>query len=262
MEINKIYNMDFRRAMKELPHIDLVVTDPPYNIGFKYNSYEDKKSGDKYIEMLSHFEDMPVAMIHYPEETMRYLVPALGVPNEVCAWCYNSNLPKQFRLINFFNVKVDFNKVKQPYKNPTDKRVKKLIDNGSKGTRMYDWFSDIQMVKNVSKEKNHPCPIPISLIERIILLTTNEGDTVMDPFMGSGTTALACKNTNRNFIGFEIDKMYYDIACERLEVYNTTSNPKSSNVTSATSARLDNVKSISVIKESFKDNENKFSISV
>lgn len=217
IEINNIYNMDFKDAIDKLPKIDLVATDPPYNIGFKYNSYEDKMTDEEYIEMLSTFQNMPVAIIQYPEETMQYIVPALGVLNEVCAWCYNSNLPRQFRLINFYDVDVDFNKVKQPYKNPNDKRIKKLIENGSEGTRMYDWFNDIQIVKNVSKEKTeHPCPVPVKLMERIILLTTNEGDTVLDPFMGSGTTAIACINTNRNYIGFEIDEKYYNIALERI----------------------------------------------
>ena len=113
---------------------------------------------------------------------------------------------------------MDFNKVKQPYKNPNDKRVKKLIDAGSKGTRSYDWFNDIQLVKNVSKEKNiHPCPVPIKLMERIILLTTNENDLVVDPFMGCGTTAMAAINTNRRYIGFEIDKTYFDYSLERIE---------------------------------------------
>ena len=220
LEVNKIYNMDFREAIEkyELPNINLVATDPPYNIGFKYNEYKDVMEDDDYINMLSELQKFPTAIIHYPEEMMKYVVPALGIPDEVCAWCYNSNLPRQFRLINFYDVKVDFNKVKQPYKNPNDKRVKKLIENGSQGTRLYDWFSDIQIVKNVSKEKTgHPCPVPVALMERIILLTTNEGDIVMDPFMGSGTTAIACMNTNRNYIGFEIDKQYYDIAINRVD---------------------------------------------
>lgn len=52
--------------------------------------------------------------------------------------------------------------------------------------------------------------------ERIILLTTNKGDTVLDPFMGSGTTAIACINTKRNYIGFEIDKDYYLSSLERI----------------------------------------------
>ena len=213
--------MDFREAFDNnlLPHIDLIATDPPYNINFKYNSYKDSMTDEEYIEMLNYFEEYPTAIIQYPEETMQYIVPAMGVPDEVCAWCYNSNLPRQFRLINFYNTKVDFNKVKQPYKNPKDKRIKELIAKGSKGTRLYDWFSDIQLVKNVSKEKTgHPCPIPVALMERIILLTTNEGDTVCDPFIGGGTTAIACLNTNRNFIGFEIDPIYYDIAKERVGI--------------------------------------------
>lgn len=217
LEINKIYNMDFRIGFKQLPNINMIVTDPPYNIKFKYNEYTDDMSDEEYIKMISEFKNIPTAIIHYPEETMKYIVPAMGIPNEVIVWCYNSNLPKQSRLINFYNIIPDFKKVKQPYKNPTDKRVKKLIDNGSEGTRLYDWFSDIQLVKNVSKQKNHPCPVPIELMKRIILLTTNENDLVCDPFMGSGTTAIACFETNRNFIGFESNKEYFDIAESRIK---------------------------------------------
>lgn len=133
--------------------VKVCVTYPPYNIGFNYNLYNDTMSENDYIEMLEELNPLPLAIIHYPEEAMKYFIPVFGVPDEVCAWCYNSNLPRQFRLINFYGAKVDFNKVKQPYKNPNDKRVRKLIENGSKRTRMYDWFSDIQIVKNVSKEK-------------------------------------------------------------------------------------------------------------
>lgn len=218
LELNKIYNDKFQNYLDELPKIDMVITDPPYNIKFKYNEYKDAMTEVDYIKMIGLFKNMPLAIIHYPEETMRYFVPALGVPDEVAIWCYNSNLPKQSRLINFYNSDVDFKKVTQPYKNPNDKRVKKLIEEGKTGTRLYDWFNDIQLVKNVSKEKsNHPCPVPVKLIERIILLTTNEGDTVLDPFMGSGTTAIACLNTNRKYIGFEIDKDYYDESLIRIE---------------------------------------------
>lgn len=219
LEINKIYNMDFIDGLDLIKDkINLIATDPPYNINFKYNIYEDNLCEDEYIEMLCEFQNLPLAIIHYPEETMKYFVSALGVPDEVVAWCYNSNISRQFRLINFYNCKVDFNKVKQPYKNPNDKRIKKLIEKGSKGTRMYDWFNDIQLVKNVSKEKTeHPCQVPVELMERIILLTTNEGDLVVDPFMGSGTTAIACINTNRNFIGFEIDEKYCEIAKNRIK---------------------------------------------
>jgi len=203
--------MDFRHGFEhfDLSDVKLFLTDPPYNINFSYDGYGDNLSDQEYIELISNFNNLPLAIIHYPEETIKWIAPALGVPDEVVVWCYNSNIGRQSRLINFYNIKPDFKKVKQSYKNPNDKRVKKLIENGSEGTRLYDWFSDIQLVKNVSKEKaNHPCPVPVKLMERIIILTTDEGDLVCDPFMGSGTTALAAKNTKRNYIGFEQSEQY------------------------------------------------------
>jgi site-specific DNA-methyltransferase (adenine-specific) len=218
MDFNKIYNCDFRENIEILDKVDLIVTDPPYNINFKYNSYKDKKNEKEYMEMLSEFKNKKLAIIHYPEETMKYFVPSIGVPKEVIVWCYNSPLPRQSRLINFYNLDVNFNNVKQEYKNMKDKRIIEKIKSGSEGARIYDWFNDIQYVKNVSKEKSfHPCPIPIKLVERIILLTTKENDLVLDPFMGSGTTAIACMNTNRRYIGFEIDKFYYDNSLERIK---------------------------------------------
>ena len=215
----EIYNEDFRSKLSDINEDFIIITDPPYNIGFKYNSYSDNLPDEEYIELIANFKNHKLAIIHYPEETMKYFVPALGVPDEVNVWAYNSNLPgRHSRLINYYNTKPDYNKVLQPYKNPNDKRVKTQIEKGRKGVRSYDWFSDIQLVKNVSKKKyNHPCPVPVKLMERIILLTTNEGDLVVDPFMGSGTTGIACQKTNRNFIGFELDETYFNIAKERLE---------------------------------------------
>lgn len=62
----------------------------------------------------------------------------------------------------------------------------------------------------------HSCEKPISLLEDLITELTNEGDTVFDCFMGSGSTGVACVNTNRNFIGIELDPNYYQIATERI----------------------------------------------
>lgn len=216
--------MNFKEGIKNIKEPFTIVTDPPYNINFKYNQYKDKLVDSEYIELISNLRGNPMAIIHYPEESMKYFVPTFGVPDEVVVWAYNSNLPRQSRLINFYGIDVDFNKVKQPYKNPKDKRVKKLIEQGSEGTRSYDWFSDIQLVKNVSKEKNiHPCPVPVKLMERIIMLATNENDLIVDPFMGCGTTAIAAMNTNRRYIGFEIDKTYFEHSLERIEEYKGVS---------------------------------------
>lgn len=62
----------------------------------------------------------------------------------------------------------------------------------------------------------HPTVKPIQLIEYLISLVSNEGDVILDPFMGSGTTGIACRNLNRSFIGFEIFEDYYDIAVQRI----------------------------------------------
>ena len=67
-----------------------------------------------------------------------------------------------------------------------------------------------------AKKIGHPSPFPVELVERIIKVGSFVGDTVLDPFMGSGTTGIACKNSNRNFIGIELDEDYFKIAEKRI----------------------------------------------
>jgi len=67
-----------------------------------------------------------------------------------------------------------------------------------------------------NKKRCHPAQYPEHLAQDHIISWTNEGDTVLDPFMGSGTTGVACKNLNRNFIGIELDAEYYEIAKKRI----------------------------------------------
>jgi site-specific DNA-methyltransferase (adenine-specific) len=64
---------------------------------------------------------------------------------------------------------------------------------------------------------DHPTPKPVPLMERMIGVSTDDGQTILDPFMGSGTTGVACMNLGRKFIGIEIEKKYFDIACERID---------------------------------------------
>lgn len=67
---------------------------------------------------------------------------------------------------------------------------------------------------------NHPTIKPLDLVKKHLLHSTNENDVVLDPFLGSGTTAMACKELKRQYIGFEIDKDYYNIAKDRLNGIN------------------------------------------
>lgn len=214
-----IYQCDFRDVIGELSKDLLVVTDPPYNINFKYDEYKDNLSEDKYIDMINALTKFNrVIICQYPVQTMQYVVPALGVPDAVVAWCYNSNIPNRFRLISFYGCKPDYSREKQKYKNPTDKRVSKLIENGSDGTNLYEWWNDIQLVKNVSKEKTiHPCPVPERLQRRIINLVYRPNDIVFDPFAGCFTTLKMAKDLGLASIGCELSTEYIMEGIKRLE---------------------------------------------
>lgn len=190
--------------------VDALISDPPYGIGFKYDGEYKDNGGDEYQDLLRIFIGKPSVLLQYPEETMRYFVPLLGVPDDCVAWCYNSNTNRQFRLWSFFGLKPNFNAYRVKPKNPTDKRV-------SESVRSYDWFDDLQQVKNVSDEKTeHPCQISVAQMERIVLLS--QARTVCDPFMGSGSTGVACVKHGIEFIGIEREPKYFDIACDRIEM--------------------------------------------
>lgn len=85
------------------------------------------------------------------------------------------------------------------------------------------WINNIGDSKTVHKFNNiigakiHPTEKPVGLIEFYVKNSSNPNDVVLDPFMGSGTTGVACVNTNRNFIGMELDEKYFKIAKERIE---------------------------------------------
>tara|TARA_R110000737_G_scaffold223945_1_gene238862 strand:- start:375 stop:1103 length:729 start_codon:yes stop_codon:yes gene_type:complete len=80
-------------------------------------------------------------------------------------------------------------------------------------------ITNIKCVHNSSKDKvNHPTQKPVELCEYLVKTYTNEGDVVLDMTMGSGTTGVACKNENRDFVGIEMDETYYDISSKRLQM--------------------------------------------
>lgn len=72
-------------------------------------------------------------------------------------------------------------------------------------------------VDNIIGNKLHPCEKPVDLLKFYIENSSNEGSIVLDPFMGSGSTAIACKELNRKYIGYEIDKEYYNIINKRIK---------------------------------------------
>ena len=242
MEINKIYNIDCRELMKNIPDetVDLIITDPPFNIGKKYNGeYNDNKKFEEYLDWCHSWLDEchrilknegSMYLFNYPENNA-YLKIYLDKKMKFRRWLTwhyptntghsKKNYTRTQHSILFYTKgdKYPFNKneIVQPYKNPTDKRIKKLIEGGKKGTGPYDVFN-FNIVKNVSKEKTiHICQLPVKLIEILIKASSNRGDLVFDPFMGSGTTAVAAKKNRRDYIGCDISKDYCNVAEERLK---------------------------------------------
>jgi DNA modification methylase len=212
----EIIHADYRDVIKDL-QFDYIITDPPYNINYKYNNYKDNLSQDEYVKLLQPLKEYKVAMIHHIIPVIKHFcIPNDITPTDNIVWSYPSNIGRQHRDILFFNVKPNMKNVGMPYKNPTDKRIKKRIEEG-KERKLTTCFDDIHLVKNVSKEKvkDFTNQIPISLYERIIKLISKEGDTILDPFAGTGGLAIACKNTNRKCI--LIEQNHIDILKRRLE---------------------------------------------
>ena len=224
-----IYNEDCQDILPHiLENIDrkkvIFVSDPPFNIGYHYNSYKDNLNEEEYYECLeSIFGEDSCVIIHYPEQLYKFSFQIGKFPDKVISWVYNSNTGKQHRDIAFFGVKPDMGKVRQPYKNPNDKRIRERVARGCKGAKLYDWWN-INQVKNVSKEKTkHPCQMPLEVMKNIVGILPDDC-IIIDPFMGSGTTGLAViemneqQGVNRSFIGIELDKEYYEIAKNRLNL--------------------------------------------
>lgn len=194
----------------------VIVTDPPFNIGYHYKGFRDRLPEAEYYAMLADITDgVPAVIIHYPEQMHKLSIAKGEAPERVVSWTYNSNTAKQHRDVAFYGVKPDFNRVKQPYKNQNDKRIKRLMAEG-RGARLYDWWQ-INQVKNTTRGKSaHPCQMPIEVMDRIVGILP-DGIGVIDPFLGSGTTAVACRKRGVPFIGYEVVHEYAEIARKRIE---------------------------------------------
>lgn len=117
---------------------------------------------------------------------------------------------------------------KQPTYNPQFTKGKPYVCKSGKGSSNYGEQISVVTVNNgerypvdvlefdYDKVKYHPTQKPVALMEYLIKTYTNEGDTVLDNCMGSGTTGVACKRLNRNFIGIELDEKYFNIAKDRI----------------------------------------------
>lgn len=226
--------------------IDLIVTSPPYDDLRIYNGYHfDFENIAKELYRIT--KDGGVVVWNVNDKTKNgtksltsfkqaIIFNDIGFNiNDVMIWKKTNPMPqvKQPRYNQCFEYMFIFSKGKPKTFNPimvdcksADKQYKSTCKKITQGKeRVYKEFNiNKQKVSDniwefaVSQNKtNHPAVFPLELPLKHILSWTNENDIVLDPFMGSGTTMIACVKTNRHYIGFDISKEYYDIASERIE---------------------------------------------
>lgn len=225
-ELNKIYNEDCYQAIKKIPDksIDLIVTDPPYEIetkGGNTNIGKSLKVGMcKELEQLEIIDGIDTQIL---DEYMR----VLKKPN-IYIWC---NKKQVLEYLEYFVKKhqCSFEIMVWIKTNPTplcggnyliDKEFCLYFRKGFKLNTRFETASTYWITSKNKYDKDsfeHPTIKPLEIIKTLIENSSKEADVVLDTFMGSGTTAVACKELNRNFIGFEIDKKYCEVACNRLK---------------------------------------------
>jgi site-specific DNA-methyltransferase (adenine-specific) len=206
--LNTIIHGDCLEVMADIPggSIDCTITDPPYGIGYEYTSYDDT------IENL-----MFITEHIFPEiiRVSKRVVTFCGVQN---VWLY----PQADWIMSYsWNTTAKYGKYGYNQWQPILLYGKDIKGFGSvngvlkSDSVKFSGGAGIGFLADY-KDKNHPCPKPLNVMELLVRRFTNECETVLDPFIGSGTTAIACINTGRNYIGIEKDKGYYDIACKRI----------------------------------------------
>lgn len=198
---------DCLELLKALPDkcVDAVVTDPPYGLGFPYASYDDTDANLRALVGAFMPECVRVArrVVVTPGNTNIDKYPK---PLWHGAWTWDTTTARgalgwsQWQPILFYGEDVY--------------RGTKSRDGVLKSDRIH--FSGGQAKHEKTSGMGHCCPKPVAFMDKLIRRFTTKGETILDPFAGSGTTGVACVQTGRNFIGFEIDQSYCEIAKKRI----------------------------------------------
>jgi adenine-specific DNA-methyltransferase len=246
----KIYIGDCRSVIKKLSDnsISSAITSPPYNIGKNYGKYKDKVSLDEWKELI---KEVFILLKKKLKKNGSFFLNVSPVPNNktkeiipldaICyfigketgfylrnsiVWHFNNmqncsnRLSGRWEKILWFvndinNYIFNLDDVRIPYITKNDKRLDP--DGGRNPTDV--WYFD--RVNNMTKKKLNiqdiPTMYPKPMIERIIRMSSNKGDTILDPFVGSGTTLLAAESLGRKGIGIDIDKKYKKVIQSRLK---------------------------------------------
>jgi len=224
--------------------IDLIVTSPPYDIDVKYQNYDDNLPYDQYLDFTRKWLSN-VRSLTRPDGRLCLNIPLdknKGGQQSVCAdittiakevgWKYHSTIIWNEQNISRRTAWGSWMSASAPYViTPVEtilvmykNRWKKIQKGKSDITRdeFIQWTNGVWNFSGESKTKiGHPAPFPIELPKRCIKLFSFQGETVLDPFLGSGTTLIACLQTHRVGIGVEINREYCQLAAERLKQQRT-----------------------------------------
>lgn len=234
LEINKIYNEDCIIGMKEIEDksIDMILCDLPYGttsckwdiiIPFEslWKQYE-RIIKDNGAIVLTASQPFTSELIHSNINLFRYEI--IWEKEQATNFMFLKNQIGKIHenILVFYKKQPTYNpqmiQVNKPSHSGTKNKVESHNLNGGEPKRegATDRYPTSIIKFNRDRTKLHPTQKPVELCEYLIKTYANEGETVLDNCMGSGTTAIACINTNRNYIGFELDENYHKIANERI----------------------------------------------
>ena len=239
METNQVIRGNCIDVMKEIDSgsIDLIFADPPFNIGIKYATHNDKMSYDDYYKWCEQW----ITETHRVLKSTGSIYIAIG--DEFAAeinlilkkvgynfrnwviWYYTfgQNQRKKFNrshthILYFTKDKADFTFNDKAIRVPSARQLKYKDKRANPLGKIPDDVWNFSRVCGTFKERigNHPCQMPEELLELVIKASSQECETVLDPFGGTGTTAAVAKKLKRNYLTIEISDIYYNIIVERL----------------------------------------------
>ncbi|WP_225721625.1 DNA-methyltransferase [Candidatus Vallotiella sp. (ex Adelges kitamiensis)] len=223
--------------------VDLILGDPPYGLGKDYGNDSDKRTSQDFIAWTYRWLEIALPKLklsgslyifctwQYAPEIFCFLKRRLKMINEVI---WDRRVPsmggttRRFTSVHdnigFFvtskNYYFDLDSVRIPYNSLMKKARTRSIFKGSKwlelGCNPKDIWSVSRLHRQHAERVSHPTQKPLEIIERMVLSSCPPGGLVLDPFMGSGTTAVACARHQRRFIGYEINPEYCALARQRL----------------------------------------------
>lgn len=234
-----IYNADCLDIMKQMPDkcIDLVLTDPPY--GTTHCDWDKMIDFELYWKEIKRISKNNAPIIMTAREPFTSLLVNSNINNYRHKWVWNKKLSGNFLLAKYMPLQIDEDVIVFSFNTPLNYypimrkgklRLKKMsvdaeqFDSIKNKKNRKDYFYDEYYPINIldipntnRKEIYHPTGKPVLLFEYLVKTYSKDNNVILEPFLGSGTTAVACQNLNRKYIGIELEEKYCEIAKQRLK---------------------------------------------